>query len=460
MLTPYIILIALVVGMLFLFVSMKYKILLAIVVMSSCFDLVEHIIGGIDLWDVGIIMLFIAYLQLLLTSNKKRHGKLAYEKILIVFVVWMLIEFAWSLYHYPLIPTVKTARQLLLGYMTYFVYVSFFKSQNYEVEPFFRLLFRVVFLFVVLFVVQSFLHFPVLKSLTRDYEGLTRSIPGFLAYALLFTWLHLVRYFSGEKLSVAEYVYLALMVVVIMGTYTRSVYFGVMIIICTMIIILIKDGKLQPTKFTISCIVTFMAFVVLVSTGELDKMISRTLSGLQLITGDVGQNFQERKKKDDSYTGRLSIVQERFAMVMQANPLMGYGFVHDDIAYNQLKLRPHSGSIRADKYDYKYSNDFNLTIYSADATWGNILINTGITGFAILLIFVISVVVTSFRRNFNNSALYYYQCAFFLQFIYTVISTIASSAMSSGVQIPCLALAGYTICMQTKKESTSDDLFI
>ncbi len=297
MLTPYIILIALVVGMLFLFVSMKYKILLAIVVMSSCFDLVEHIIGGIDLWDVGIIMLFIAYLQLLLTSNKKRHGKLAYEKILIVFVVWMLIEFAWSLYHYPLIPTVKTARQLLLGYMTYFVYVSFFKSQNYEVEPFFRLLFRVVFLFVVLFVVQSFLHFPVLKSLTRDYEGLTRSIPGFLAYALLFTWLHLVRYFSGEKLSVAEYVYLALMVVVIMGTYTRSVYFGVMIIICTMIIILIKDGKLQPTKFTISCIVTFMAFVVLVSTGELDKMISRTLSGLQLITGDVGQNFQERKKR-------------------------------------------------------------------------------------------------------------------------------------------------------------------
>lgn len=454
---PYFILIALVSGILFLCVSPKYKLVLALFVMSSCFDLVEHIIAGIDLWDVGFLMLFIAYVQLLITSGSKPHEKPVYEKILIVFIVWTLIEFAWSLSQYPLIPTIKIARQLVLGYMTYFVYLSFFKAQNYDLEPFFKLLYWVIFLFVILFVAQSALHVPILKSLEREYEGITRSIPGFLAYAFLFTWYHLVRYFSGEKLSFSEYIYLALMIVVIMGTYTRSVYFGVMFIVGVMLCLLVKDGKLQLTKVTSSAIIVFITFMLLFSTGKLDKMIDRTLSGLQLISGDVGGNSQERQKKDDSYSGRIAIVKERFFMGLMANPVMGYGFVHDDIAFNMLKLRPRSGSIRADKYNYKYTNRFNLTIYSADATWGNIIINTGITGLVILIVFIVSVIVAGLRRSFTDGRVYYYQCAFLLQFIYTVISSISSNALSNNIQIPCLFLAGYTVCLQSQKESGNND---
>src|SRR5208283_1905585 len=155
MLIEFIILIILVAGALYLFLNVKYKILIALFVMSSCFGLMEHIVYGIDLWDIGIAMLFIVYVQLWLSTNRKPLEKPLYERILIVFIAWMLIEFAWSLFHYPIVPTIKAARQLILGYMTYFVFVSFFKSQDYDLEPFFRLFFRITFLFVIVFLATA-----------------------------------------------------------------------------------------------------------------------------------------------------------------------------------------------------------------------------------------------------------------------------------------------------------------
>jgi len=452
MLNEYIILIILIAGVLYMLVGIKYKILIALFVMSSCFGLVEHIVHGIDLWDVGIVMLLIVYGQLWLSNNRKPVEKPLYEGILIVFIGWMLIEFAWSLFHYPIVPTIKAARQLLLGYMTYFVFVSFFKSRDYDLDPFFRVFFRVTFFFVILFLAATALHIQDLHSLSRDYEGVTRTLPVFINYAFLFTWLLLVRYFSGEKLSIAERVYLVLMVIVIMLTYTRSLYFAVAIIFCMTLSVLARDGKLQLTRLMIFSIISCLAFALMFSTGKLDKMISRTMTGLELISGEVGQNAVERKKLDNTYTGRIDIIKERFAMVLRYNPLMGYGFVHDDIAHNQLKLRPRSGSIRPEKYDYKYTDRFQLTIYSADVTWGNILINTGITGFVILMVFIISISVTQLKRYYNGGEMYYYQCAFFLQIIYIIISTLSSDAMNGNVQIFCLFLAGYTVCLKDQKK--------
>jgi hypothetical protein len=240
-----------------------------------------------------------------------------------------------------------------------------------------------------------------------------------------------------------------MMVFMVLGTYTRSVYFGVIIILLMLIIILIKDAKLQLTKFMFSCVIAFIALIIGVNSGKLDKATERALNGLQLIAGNVGKDSHGKKIKDDTYNGRIGSIKERFAMVLEENPLMGYGFVHDDIAYNELGLRPRIGSVRQDKYEYKYSNKFNLAIYSADVTWGNILVNSGIPGFIVLIVFCISVIALLFKKNSSNGNLYYLQCAFYLQFVYAIINTIAASSLSAEVQIPFLFLAGYTYCITT-----------
>lgn len=176
----YLILIAILLSGLFLVIKPKYKFIIAVFFMSSCFDLLNRYSTGIDLWDVGIIMLFLGYLQVKFTRDKHEYKSPLYEKILYLFIGWSLFIFVYSLIMYPLVPTIKDARHLVLGYMTYIAFISFFMTMEIEeFESFFNILYRITFFFVVIFLLQRFLPFSILKSLSRSYEGIIRSLPIF-----------------------------------------------------------------------------------------------------------------------------------------------------------------------------------------------------------------------------------------------------------------------------------------
>ena len=110
--------------------SPRIKVLIAFFVMTSCFDLVPRILFKIDVWDVGAILLLIAWFQLALFKTKVSTSTVGYVVILRVILGWMVLCLLWSvlIYEYSVLNSLKASRQMIIGVFSFFVFKELFYS--------------------------------------------------------------------------------------------------------------------------------------------------------------------------------------------------------------------------------------------------------------------------------------------------------------------------------------------
>ena len=160
----------------------RVKVLIAFFVMTSCFDLVPRILFRIDVWDVGAILLLIAWLQLSLRKTLVPASTIGYVVGLRIILGWMTLCLLWSIliYEYPGLNSVKASRQMIIGVLSFFVFKELFTVDKGAYEFFNRELYVATFVLLPVCQVQFVLHKPILFGLSCEYGDVTRSLQAFL----------------------------------------------------------------------------------------------------------------------------------------------------------------------------------------------------------------------------------------------------------------------------------------
>jgi hypothetical protein len=219
-----------------------------------------------------------------------------------------------------------------------------------------------------------------------------------------------------------------------------------------LVVVLFLQRRLLPGPLIAIFVCGLFGTVALLSIGVLDKVIDRTMSGVKLIVSDTPM---ERKGLDDSYSGRMKMIGERFHMVLKKNPVFGFGFVHEDIVQNKLKPHIRYGSvIQTKKYKamYAYKRGYVLALHSADVGWPTIIIDTGIVGLIIYLVFVASFFINFIKTSVTDyGPSGYLRTAFAIEFFTLLLLMFNGTTCVRLVQIPCFMLAGFAYCSKFGK---------
>lgn len=458
----YVLLIALVGGVVFFLLKPTSKAWLAFFIMTSCFDLVPRVISDKEIWDLGIILFMIVWIQLLFVNRVLTVQNTLYIKIIKAFVVWMLICFIWSIimYEYSPMLTIKASRQMVLGYLSFFILIRLFESYDNALQIFIKSFYLLTYVLLVVSIVQFIVNKQILFGHFSPYGEDIRFLPIFLPFAHLFMWQHLARLLSGAKIRVSGILFIILALFVTLITFTRGIYFAVLLSSCLLMAALFFKSKLSLIRVSMVSFCAVLGVAALFSAGSLDKFIERATSGLNLIVSD---SLTNRKKMDDTFTGRMALTGERFQMVMQKNPVFGFGFVHEDIVQDSLRPKFRYGSVVSTKKyleRYKFSNRFTLALHSADVGWPNIAIDTGFVGLFLFVALLISIFIHYFRDKTNmDEQMSYLRLAFFVQIFTLVFLMFNGNPYVNLVHIPCFMLAGYSFCSAQKEPYAGNDSY-
>ncbi len=444
----YIVALGAVGGVLLLLLPPRYKALIALIVMTSCFDLVPRIIAGIDTWDVGAVLLLLTAVDLVLFRARARvgsGGSQAFVTAFAVFYIWMLICFACSLlvYGYPFLATLKTARQMLIGFLTLFVFGRLFASDPDSLKLMLRWLYWLTFALLPLAIAQNVLHIHILAGTYRGYSDVTRYLPSFLSFCLLFLWQILARQLAGSPIKVHEMLYVLLLLAVVVLSYTRGIYASVILGAAFVSWSLLSANKLQASSVLTTGLVAAVGLAVALFGGGLDRAIARFSSAVDIVTTHQAASS---KGVDDTFTGRLGIVAERAALVAQYNPLMGFGFLHDDLVPRDIMRGLKYGSvIYTEDYVKRYAAGYPYTIalHSADAGWADMILDTGFVGLALFAAAILLFIVGQLRARPPPGDAFYWGLAFFTQTMLFVVLMIESNPFVTNVQMAGFMIAGY-----------------
>lgn len=449
----------------FSFLSPRIKVLIAFFVMTLCFDLVPRILFAIDVWDIGAILLLMAWLQLALRRTDVQTPTIGYVVGLRIILGWMTLCLLWSvlIYEYPGLNSVKASRQMIIGVLSFFVFKELFAADKKAYEFFNRALYVATFLLLPVCLVQFVLHKPLLFGLYREYGDVTRSLPVFLPLVLLYTWMIASKVLTATRASLHELLYVGMAVAVIVLTFTRGIYLAVLFVFGVMLFTLVlkkSPGNIKLNWVAIPMLV--MLFTVcgagLYISGYADKVIERFTSAIELV---LEQKAKTNKDNGDTFTGRLGIASERFMLVLAHNPIIGYGFIHEDDVPRTLRAKLKYGSVIytpqfVERYQAGYP--YVLALHSADIGWADIIVNTGLVGLALWIILFAVIVMNFYTTARQTSAAYYHaRLAHFLQFIVGVLLMFESNTFVNLVQIPAFILAGYWYCSNGQTESLSED---
>ena len=443
----------------------RVKVLIAFFVMTSCFDLVPRILFRIDVWDVGAILLLIAWLQLSLRKTLVPASTIGYVVGLRIILGWMTLCLLWSIliYEYPGLNSVKASRQMIIGVLSFFVFKELFTVDKGAYEFFNRALYVATFVLLPVCLVQFVLHKPLLFGLYREYGDVTRSLPVFLPLVLLYTWMIASKILTATRASLHELLYAGMAVAVIVLTFTRGIYLAVLFVFGVMLFTLAlkkSPGNIKLNWVAVPMLV--MLFTVcgagLYISGYADKVIERFTSAIELV---LEQKAKTNKDNEDTFTGRLGIASERFMLVLAHNPIIGYGFIHEDDVPRALRAKLKYGSvIYTPQYVERYQAGYPyvLALHSADIGWADIMVNTGLVGLALWII-LFAVLVTNFYTTARRTSTPYYHArlAHFLQFIVGILLMFESNTLVNLVQIPAFILAGYWYCSNGQTEPLSED---
>jgi hypothetical protein len=438
--------------MVFLFAQPKVKALISFFLMMQLFNIGPSELFGMYVWDYGAILMLITAGEISLrrpAAEPENHG---YIVALRIFLGWLLICFLWSLliYQYPAMHTIKNARSMIVGYSMTLIFIRLFSVQPDSFAFLMKWLYRLTFVLMPVFVLQYVLKRPLLFAPVNDYEGALRAIPVFWPFCLLNFWIILVKFLSSERLAIHEALYAVLALVTVALTYTRGIYLGTLFTTGVLAWTMSRDHKLRASSAFGAGVAVMILIAALLVSGVAQKVAGRAASGLQLLSSSESTT---RDAKNDTFNGRLGLAAERFSLAWAQNPLVGYGFIHEEDVSSDLrsslKYGTPLGGTAADPTAFsRYDSDghYTLGFYTADIAWADIVISTGCVGALLLVAVILSVVFGHYRdRDGIHPMGYGVRLALFLQFVMTFLLMFDGDSFYGNVHIPAFFLAGYSL---------------
>lgn len=441
--------------MAFLALPPKVKALVAFILMMNFFNLGPDMLFGMYVWDYGAMLMLVTAVEVYAKTPILEPPRNAYLVVLKIFLAWMVICFIWSLliYRYPFMHTIKSARQVMVGYSMALIFIRLFRVQPDAFEYLMKWLYRLTFVAMPVMILQFILHKQLLFATAIEYEGVLRTVPVYLALCTLNLWILGAKMLSQEKLAVHEWIYGVLALATIALTFTRGIYAAVLLTAAALIWIMMRDGRLKAASLMLGAGLGAFLIVVAVAAGLADKVLDRAASGLSVL-GSVESTSAPERKSDDTFSGRLGLLQERFSLASAKNPIVGYGFIHEeDIpsdVRSRLKFGTPLGGTAADPTLYAraaaYSSVQMLGFYTPDIAWPNFVIATGWVGTLLFMGLLITFVASHYRnRLINYPSEYAVRTGLFLQIVWMAVLTLDGPLFWSGIHIPALVLAGYSM---------------
>jgi len=440
--------------MVFVLLEPKVKTLLAYILMMQFFDVAPNLLFGMYVWDYGAILMMVAGAQVFFRTPVLAVPKHAYLTVLKIFLVWLLICFLWSLlvYRYPFMHTLKNARQMILGYFMTVIFIRLFSVQPGSFEFMMKWIYRLTFALMPVVLLQYALHRPLLSGLISDYEGVVRYVAVFFPFCLLNFWIIGTKVLSSEKLALHEWIYAALTLTTVALSFTRGIYISVILAGALLVFTMARDGSLKASSLGLVTGAGIFLIAGVLATGVANRVVGRAASGLDLLGSSDTSSLS--RKKDDTFSGRLGLAAERFSLVWAQNPLVGYGFLHEDDVPSdvraRLKLGTPLGGTAADPTAYSrayaFSGNYVLGFYTADIAWPNIFISAGCVGALLLFAVMLTLVFEHYQNPGASHPMgYAVRTGLFLQLIVMFLLMFDGSTFYSSVHIPAFLLAGYAL---------------
>jgi hypothetical protein len=369
----------------------------------------------------------------------------------------MMVCLIWSVvvYGYSLIDTLKASRQMIIGYLSFFIFLRLFQVDNEAFNYFLKWLYRITFVLLFVCVIQTLIKLPLLYGLYREFTGVNRYLPVFLPICLLYFWMVISKLIAAERTAIHEAIYACMVPLVVATTYTRGVYIAVACVTLVMLMILIWDKRVKITRLALIFSAAAVTIIILVTSGLADRVIHRFTSGLEI----VFSNKVSAIRDDDSFTGRIGLARERFEIVAKHNALVGYGFIHEENVPGSVRRNLKYGSViytPETVKKYRLGQPYVLALHSADIGWADVVVNTGIVGF-ILLISCLGAFLFSYKElsKLSDPSLYHTRLACYLQVLALILLMFNGNTLVALAQIPALFMAGYSYCCSAKKELIS-----
>ena len=436
--------------MAFLTLQPKVKALVAFILMMNFFNLGPDMLFGMYVWDYGAMLMLVTAVEVYAKTPILGPPKNAYLMVLRIFLAWMVICFIWSLMvnQYPLMHTIKSARQVMVGYSMALIFIRLFRVQPGAFEYLMKWLYWLTFAAMPVMILQSILHKQLLFATAIEYEGVLRTVPVYLALSMLNLWILGAKMLSHEKLAVHEWIYGVLALATIALTFTRGVYAAVFLTAATLLWVMMRDGTLKASSLMLTMGLGGLLIIVAVAAGFADKIVDRAASGLSVLSSAPGT------KSDDTFSGRLGLMQERFVLASANNPIMGFGFIHEDDVPSEvrsrLKFGTPLGGTAADPTLYAraaaYSSTQMLGFYTPDIAWPNIIISTGWVGVLLFVALLVTFFIGSRRRiGVEHPMGYAVRTGLIMQMVTMSLLTVDGAVFWSAVHIPAFILAGYSL---------------
>ncbi|MGD0492626.1 MAG: O-antigen ligase family protein [Steroidobacteraceae bacterium] len=432
----------------------KVKALVSFVLMMQFFDAAPNLLFGMYVWDYGAILMLITAIELFFRTPVQEPVKHGYLVALRIFLAWMTVCFLWSLlvYRYDVVHTIKNARYMVLGYFMTLVFIRLFAVQPGSFEFLMKWIYRLTFVLMPVVVLQFLARKQLLFGLVSEYEGALRDVPVFLPFCLLNFWIIGTKLLSSERLAAHEYVYASLVLATVALTFTRGIYIAVVFTAGLLVWTMFWNKTLKASSLVMVAGCAMLLLVGVVASGAAQRVAGRALSGLQLLSPP--DSSIPGSRKDDTFNGRLGLAAERFSLVWERNPLIGYGFIHEDDVpselRNSLKFGTALGGTAADptaySRSYAYSGNYVLGFYTADIAWADIVISTGWIGVVLLIILLATFASGHYLHGDRAHSMgYAVKTGLFLQIAMMVLLTFDGNNFYTAVHIPALLLAGYSL---------------
>jgi hypothetical protein len=357
----------------------------------------------------------------------------------------MLVCFIWSLlvYDYAFLPTAKFARQMMIGYLSIFIFARLFLADEGSMKFMLNCLYRITFVLMPVAIVQYVIHKQILSGTFRDYSGVSRYLPIFLPFCLIHFWQIFSKMLAGDRVRVHEMIYTMMVLAVVVTTYTRGFYAAVLLGMVFIGGALLREKKLKAAAVMKIAAVAAIGVGISAISGSMERAAARFESAVDIAMS----NEVKTEEQTDTFTGRLKILQERLVLVAEYNPLIGYGFLHDLYAPPELMHSLKYGSvIYTEEYEEKYSYGFPYVkaLHSADIGWADLVLDTGYIGLLLFLIAVGTLIGTYFRtHDLGKLNSYHLRLALFCQLMLFVVLMFESNPFVVNVQVAGWMIAGH-----------------
>ncbi len=442
--------IAVLCGILFIPLKPRSKALVSLFFLMDCFNVAPEIWFGISVWDFGIVALFLMWAELYLKDKSYMPDSPKYMLALKTFIVWMLICFLYSIlvYRYDVLDTIKSSRQMILGYLSILAFRRLFISDPGSMEFVFRWIFRFTLVLMAVVIYQYLINKPIMYGLIIQFNDKVRAVPIFLTLCMYGFFLIYIKYICGSKVTRIEVIYALLAIIVISISFTRGIYLATAFALLCSFLIILKRGAVRASS-VVKLLALVMVFLPLLGYfGALNGLAKRFGGAITLVAQSGKLDSDQQKDLDDNFTGRMLLTAERFSLVVFRNPIIGYGYLHEERVPNALRssLRYGGGNTVVTKLsDQKYYSNDGLALFSADIAWPDIVLTTGFVGLGIFTWFVIALVRDFFSvADLSKNEIIELRTALFFQIIVYILLMFNSNYFYSVVHLPGLMIAAYS----------------